>query len=350
MRGGSLLFLSVVLAACGGDRLENIGDEPVTDAGVTTKPTLPSTSTFFAPPSMRVPPRGPPYPVVFVHGMAGFDALRIGGVSMDYFGDTVQDLTARGEEVYRVVLPPFDSSTERAAVLSQKLNEILTRTNAAKLNIVAHSQGGIDSRLVISPAGLARGDVIATLVTISSPHRGTRVANVATGISDGMPDSVSEGVFDGLAGMLSTTVYEVERDAHLRAQLAQMTEATMADFNRTYVNDPRVRYLSWAGRSNLHTGISVCDDGVRANQPWKVDLLLPLFSGVVIATEWGLPPDISDGLVTVKSAKWGTFMGCVPADHLDEVGMPNVNGADLSIFDSRQFMRDIVAELRTYGH
>jgi hypothetical protein len=24
--------------------------------------------------------------------------------------------------------------------------------------------------------------------------------------------------------------------------------------------------------------------------------------------------------VTVQSARWGTFIGCVPADHFDEVG------------------------------
>ena len=28
----------------------------------------------------------------------------------------------------------------------------------------------------------------------------------------------------------------------------------------------------------------------------------------------------NDGMVTVQSARWGTFMGCIPADHFDEVG------------------------------
>lgn len=352
----ALLISAFVFTACGGDRLQEV---PAT----TTPPQAPEPVSM-PPPQMTTPPpeaplpelpppptrRGPPYPVVFVHGMAGFDALRIAGASMDYFGNTVQDLTARGEDVYRVVLPPFDSSAARATALSAALDDVLAASNAEKLNLVAHSQGGLDSRLLISPQGLARGDVIATLVTVSTPHRGTRVANVATGTSNALPDSVSRGVFEGLATLLARTVYDVETDTQLRAQLEQMTEATMADFNRTYLDDPHVRYLSWAGRSNLHTGVGVCDDGVHDNEWWKVDILLPLFSGVVVATEWGLPADVSDGLVTVRSAKWGTFMGCVPADHLDEVGMPNVNGADLSIFDSKQFFRDVVAELRAHGH
>ena len=33
-----------------------------------------------------------------------------------------------------------------------------------------------------------------------------------------------------------------------------------------------------------------------------------------------LAPVAHDGLVPVQSAKWGTFLGCVPADHLDEIG------------------------------
>ena len=33
-------------------------------------------------------------------------------------------------------------------------------------------------------------------------------------------------------------------------------------------------------------------------------------------------PIANDGLVTVESAKWGVFMGCIPADHMKEVGQP----------------------------
>ena len=39
-----------------------------------------------------------------------------------------------------------------------------------------------------------------------------------------------------------------------------------------------------------------------------------------ILSEDVLSPEPNDGLVTVTSATWGTFLGCIPADHLDEVG------------------------------
>ena len=52
----------------------------------------------------------------------------------------------------------------------------------------------------------------------------------------------------------------------------------------------------------------------------------------------------NDGMVTVESAKWGLFHGCIPADHLDEVGQ----GGDEWLatgFDHLAFYRDIAAGL-----
>lgn len=351
----ALPFLCLLVLACGRDPAVVPSPEGDDAGGAMELPTADAGAEVDAgrPPPVQPPPpapRGAPWPVVFVHGMAGFDALRIGGLSMDYWGNTVQDLQGRGEQAWRVVLPPFDSSEARARELERQLTEILHLTGAAKLNLVAHSQGGFDARLLISPAGLGWGDRVATLVTISTPHRGTKAANVFDSATGVLPADVADGLLDGLAGLLQRSVYDVQNDPHLRAQLHDLTEGAAEAFNAKYVDDPRVRYLSWAGRSNLRAGLEVCSGATYDNEPWKLDVLLPVFSGVAIATEWGLPPEVSDGLVTVKSAKWGTFQGCIPADHLDEVGMPNLSGADLSIFDSVRFYRDVVAELRAHGH
>ncbi|MFZ5444363.1 MAG: lipase family alpha/beta hydrolase [Myxococcota bacterium] len=348
----ALPFLCLLVLACGREAAVVVPAAETMDAGdvegasLTTDAGVDAGVVSPPPPA----PHGAPYPVVFVHGMAGFDAIRIGGLSMDYFGNTVQDLQARGEQAWRVVLPPFDSSEARAQELAKQLTDILRATGSAKVNLIAHSQGGLDARLLISPAGLGWGDRVATLVTVSTPHRGTKAANVFDRAAGVLPDDVADALLDGLAGLLERTAYEVQNDPHLRAQLHDLTEDAATAFNRKYLDDPRVRYLSWAGRSNLRAGLEVCDGATYDNEPLKLDVLLPVFFAVAVATEWGFPPEVSDGLVTVKSAKWGTFQGCVPADHLDEVGMPNVNGADLSIFDSKQFYRDVVAELRTHGH
>ena len=50
-------------------------------------------------------------------------------------------------------------------------------------------------------------------------------------------------------------------------------------------------------------------------------------------------------MVTVESAKWGTFMGCIPADHLDEVGQPRDGTHRFTGFSHIAFYRGIASNL-----
>jgi triacylglycerol lipase len=53
----------------------------------------------------------------------------------------------------------------------------------------------------------------------------------------------------------------------------------------------------------------------------------------------------NDGMVTVESAKWGKFMGCIPADHLDEVGQPKQGTHPLTGFNHVEFYRKMASSL-----
>ena len=60
------------------------------------------------------------------------------------------------------------------------------------------------------------------------------------------------------------------------------------------------------------------------------------------------PPPTNDGLVTVASAKWGTFLGCVPADHLSEVCQIGGQSSGSS-FDCLTMYRDLANWLVARG-
>ena len=114
-----------------------------------------------------------------------------------------------------------------------------------------------------------------------------------------------------------------DAEANLKQQMQELSRAHMEQFNRDVPDHPEVRYRSWAGRSVQNRLVrdiasQACDSGVHAN-PEGRDLVDPLFR--LIAPTVSSEQGPNDGLVAVSSAKWGTFMGCVPADHLDEVGM-----------------------------
>jgi hypothetical protein len=72
-------------------------------------------------------------------------------------------------------VPPYESPAERAQALAPQLSDILNKTGAAKLNLIAWSLGGLDSRYLISTMGW--GDRIASLTMLGTPNRGAAAAD-----------------------------------------------------------------------------------------------------------------------------------------------------------------------------
>jgi triacylglycerol lipase len=292
-------------------------------------------------------PSGAPYPVVLLHGMAGFGKLEVGPLQVTYFKGVVEELTKHGESVYVTIAPPYDTSEVRAQAIAKQIDEILARTGKKKVNLIGHSQGGLDARVLASPHGLGYGDRIASITTVATPHRGSAVADALLEAVDVLPEGPVDEVLDGALKLLEITAYELKTDAHLRAQGTELTEKYMREvFNPKYVNDPRVAYKSYAGRTNLRTGVLDCNDATYPNDPFDVRIAQPMLVPLAAFLEEGLALKVNDGLVTVESAKWGTFEECVAADHLQEVGQlgPFTGG-----FDSVGLFTNIVKRIRKAG-
>jgi triacylglycerol lipase len=340
-------------AACGSaaDDVPTTGD-PTGGAGSSHAPADPpkaSDPVWPDDPSGSSSPSGSgaPYPIVFMHGMSGFGRLQVGPVGVTYFDGVVEDLTKRGESVFVTVVPPFDTSEERAKALATQIDTILARTGKAKVNLVGHSQGGMDARVIASPAGLGYGDRVASVTTIATPHHGSKVADAVLGLVQGIPTGVLDDVTGAILELAEKTAFELDSDPHLRAQVDEISESYMNGvFNPKYVDDPRVAYSSYAGRTNMRSGTGVCDDGKYPNDPTKLDAAQPLVAATAIFLEEG-EGKVNDGLVTVESSKWGTFLQCVPADHLKEVGQI---GALSASFDHLAFFRTLVARIRAAGY
>jgi triacylglycerol lipase len=314
---------AVAVSADADPRPAEAGEARLSDAGDATRPAA-------------------AYPIVLLHGMGGFGELRVGPIGATYFRGVVQSLKAAGErDVFATEVTPYAPSEQRARELIPQLDEILRVTGAAKVNLIAHSQGGIDARLLASPTGLKYGDKIASIVTVSTPHRGSRIADLTLATTPGGPVDTAVNAF---LGVLQRSVYDVDNDPAFRAQLRSISEAGMRSFNAQMLDAPGVHYESYAGRTNLRTGIGVCDGGDLPNEPTKLDAAGPELITSTLLLEVGLPLRVNDGLVTVESAKWGTFVRCIPADHANEIGLsPGVG------FDHLAFYKDVVARLRARG-
>lgn len=350
------------LPACGGAAAGASERDAAADAGLRFSTQLPVdagpdvTSTPYVPaspvvahPAQQKDAAGP-YPIVLMHGMGGFETLDNLPVDVSYFNGVQADLEAHGEsQVFVTVAPPYNSSEVRAQSIAPQLDAILAMTGAAKLNLIGHSQGGMDARVLTSPAGLGYADRVATVTTIATPHLGTKVADLALGLIPGPADGVAGGVANAFLGLLEKGVYSVQSNPDLMAQATELTTGYMANvFNPKYVDAPGIVYASYAGRTDLESGRGDCDDAVYPNQPTSLDVAQPELEPT--ASYLQAVGETSDGLVPVASAKWGTFMECVPADHLKECGMLLQNGPDrVSGFDHLVFFRAVVARLRAQG-
>lgn len=287
-----------------------------------------------------VPCHGAPYPLVLQHGFFGFD--NIGPIN--YFYGVAARLRAHGEIVVEAAVEPFASSETRAAQLAQIVDDTLATTGACKVVIIAHSQGGLDARALAS--SLHHGDRIAAIATIATPHGGTRVADAVLGIIPGG----SQDLLNFFAHLVGQVLDSASQRADLVASLTSLSEANVATFDAANPDVAGVAYYSVAGRSNGTLDPIECGNAVWPNPP-SVDPIEPLLAATnAFLTGPGPVLHPNDGMVTVASAKHGTFLGCIPADHFDEFGQIADTGPNPgSGWDHLVFYDQLVAYLRGQG-
>lgn len=100
------------------------------------------------------------------------DIIR-GAVGVHVFASLIDELTANGyTENTDLFTFPYDwrkSSAENATLLENKIEEVLSKTGAGKVDLVAHSMGGLIAKKYIADNS---GDKIDKLIFLGTPHLG----------------------------------------------------------------------------------------------------------------------------------------------------------------------------------
>lgn len=293
---------------------------------------------------------GPPYPILLAHGFFGFDHLA-GLDFVPYWYGVPEHLESLGHTVCVGEVDPFNDSTARGMQLLDQAIACAAATGHAKVNILAHSQGGLDARVVASLAP----ELVASVTTIATPHYGTPIADIAIGLT---PNPASAALVDWITQVLGAPLWdEVGNETSLYESMYQMSQPGIAAFNATYPDAPGVLYTSVTGRTDLHAGGEACEPtspppplliGSFANTLDTTDALFVIPEAILSDGIFSQEPN--DALVRVVDARWGEFLGCVPADHLDEVGQLLGDSPGLgNDWDHLQFYGDLVAYLRDRG-
>lgn len=278
------------------------------------------------------------YPFVLVHGFNASPGSRFA-----FHTQLAPALNDYGYPTHVVELPAYDSIENRAAALAKQVDEILSKASEAKVHLIAHSMGGLDSRYLISKLGY--DDRIATLSTLGTPHRGSPAADIYL-------DYVSSSFDDEVVSLMENLMSVNEQvDPNFSGVMNALSTRYLKKFNEDIEDSPSVYYQSWAGFSSVSGDVwldstqselfDLCGvDGAYTRQDQE-----DLKGHGMSSWLWGLEPivGLGDGLVEIESAKWGNFRGCIPADHLAMVGYDSDEPTD---FDYEKFYIDMAYSLR----
>lgn len=110
------------------------------------------------------------YPIVLVHGIAIKDFLFVKS-----FGQIDRILRIEGFSVYKSKIDGFGTIENNANKLKEEIENILKEYNVDKVNIIAHSKGGLDCKYLIQNLGME--DKVASLTTLCTPYKGSPIAS-----------------------------------------------------------------------------------------------------------------------------------------------------------------------------
>ncbi len=110
------------------------------------------------------------YPIILVHGII-LKQMRM----LNAFGQIGEELKKDGHAVYVADIDGFGSIESNAEQLKQYVNAVLEKENAEKVNIIAHSKGGLDTKYMITHLDME--DKVASLTTLCTPHNGSIIAS-----------------------------------------------------------------------------------------------------------------------------------------------------------------------------
>ncbi|CCC71607.1 hypothetical protein NCAS_0H02970 [Naumovozyma castellii] len=228
-------------------------------------------------------------------------------IEVEYWIDIKEKLEKLGCTVITTRVPSFGSIEERAEALhsflekeTKKLGTLQDSANPVKLNLIAHSMGGLDCRYLISKIP-KKNYKILSLTTISTPHRGSEMADYVVNLFETLKTAISS----------NTNNEHPMNPPLLPLCFYQLTTTYMKYFNLITPDDPSVSYFSY---------------GCYFEPKWYNVFSM---SWKIIADATNNAPN--DGMVTVSSSKWGQYQGTLcNVDHLDIINWKNKLKTDVN--------------------
>ena len=260
------------------------------------------------------------YPLLLVHGVffRDFDHF-------NYWGRIPAELEKNGATIYYGEHNSAASVNDSALELEKRIKEIVEQSGCGKVNIIAHSKGGLDSRTAIATTSARQ--YVASLTTINTPHRGCEFADYLLGEIPQKQQEMIAKQYNTVAAKLG------DKNPDFLAAVYDLTSEKCRERNEIIHDDPDIYYQSVG---------SVMNEASSGQFPLNFTYrLVKYFDGE------------NDGLVGIDSFNWGSSLQMVRLEKkgrgISHGDMIDLNRENLKGLDIREFYVQLVSNLRERG-
>ena len=259
------------------------------------------------------------YPVLLLHGVFFRDFKYL-----DYWGRIPKELMTNGCRIFYGEQQSAAPVEVTGREVARKIEEIVKVTGSPKVNIIAHSKGGLDARCAMSDPEIAKH--VASLTTINTPHRGCDFA-------DYLLDKIPEKIQKTVAGGYNTALHRMgDYNPDFIGACRDLTASACRDFNER-IKDPQGVYIQSYG--------SILKKARGGRFPLNMTYrYVGIFDGK------------NDGLVATDSFPWGHEFHMLEAPGMRGIShgdMIDLNRENIPGFDVREFYVGLVADLKKKG-
>lgn len=259
------------------------------------------------------------YPLLLVHGVF-FRDFRY----LNYWGRIPKALTKNGATIFYGEQESAASVEDCGRFIAERIRRVLELTGAEKVNIIAHSKGGLDSCFAVSQCGMDR--YVASITTVNTPHLG---CNFADYLLEKIPAKVREQIAS-------------KYDAALKRLGDQSPDflAAVKDLTATGCK-------SLSSQLKIPAGVYCQSVASKLNRPQSGKFPLNLTNRFVSMFDGE-----NDGLVSFPSMRWGEkcyevrVSGKRGVSHGDVI---DLNRENIPEFDVREFYIQLVKDLKERG-
>lgn len=258
------------------------------------------------------------HPVLLCHGYGAIASL----VKPSPLYDVAILMRTHNIPAFAPNIVPYAAIEIRAEGWRDIINRLSKKLSGRKINIIAHSMAGLDIRYALAKLDIA--EHVESFTTISTPHRGTSLAELSLKTPDLIKEKMGE-----LLDWMGNRVYPGARSDSV-GSARQLT--------RTYINEefnPNVPDVEGIPYYSFSSAV-----GKGTDHPIKV---ISRYQNNYIYQQEG----INDGMVSVESSKWGLHFKTGSISHLEQMNL-RIKDGRTDHFEA--FWLDVLKTLQERGH